>query len=67
MNPLAVIGRVFLNFLASVGDLTLFAGRAIVHGVSGPYYPRTSSTESAPTGTWSSWTRWSAWPKKWKT
>jgi phospholipid/cholesterol/gamma-HCH transport system permease protein len=40
MNPLAVIGRVFLNFLASVGDLTLFAGRAILHGVSGPYYPR---------------------------
>jgi phospholipid/cholesterol/gamma-HCH transport system permease protein len=40
MNPLAVIGRVFLSFLASVGDLTLFAGRAILHGVSGPYYPR---------------------------
>jgi phospholipid/cholesterol/gamma-HCH transport system permease protein len=40
MNPLAVIGRVFLTFLASVGDLTLFAGRAILHGVSGPYYPR---------------------------
>jgi len=40
MNPLAVIGRVFLNFLASVGDLTLFAGRAILYGVSGPYYPR---------------------------
>src|SRR5918995_5409567 len=40
MNPLAVIGRIFLNFLASVGDLTLFAGRAIVQGVSGPYYPR---------------------------
>jgi phospholipid/cholesterol/gamma-HCH transport system permease protein len=40
MNPLAVIGRVFLNFLAGVGDLTLFGGRALVHGVSGPYYPR---------------------------
>jgi phospholipid/cholesterol/gamma-HCH transport system permease protein len=40
MNPLAVIGRVFLNFLASVGDLTLFAGRAVLHGASGPYYPR---------------------------
>jgi len=40
MNPLAVIGRVFLGFLASVGDLTLFAGRAIMHGVSGPLYPR---------------------------
>ena len=40
MNPLAVIGRIFLNFLTSVGDLTLFAGRALLHGVSGPYYPR---------------------------
>jgi phospholipid/cholesterol/gamma-HCH transport system permease protein len=40
MNPLAVIGRLFLDFLAGVGDLTLFASRAILHGVSGPYYPR---------------------------
>jgi len=40
MNPLAVIGHIFLNFLASVGDLTLFAGRAVMHGVSGPWYPR---------------------------
>jgi phospholipid/cholesterol/gamma-HCH transport system permease protein len=40
MNPLAVIGRIFLNFLASIGDLTLFAGRALAHGVSGPFYPR---------------------------
>jgi phospholipid/cholesterol/gamma-HCH transport system permease protein len=40
MNPLAVIGRLFLSFLGAIGDLTLFAGRAIVQGVSGPYYPR---------------------------
>jgi phospholipid/cholesterol/gamma-HCH transport system permease protein len=40
MNPLAIIGRLFLGFLAAIGDLTLFAGRAIVQGVSGPYYPR---------------------------
>jgi phospholipid/cholesterol/gamma-HCH transport system permease protein len=40
MNPLAVIGRLFLSFLAAIGDLTLFAGRAIVQGASGPYYPR---------------------------
>jgi phospholipid/cholesterol/gamma-HCH transport system permease protein len=40
MNPLAVIGRLFLSFLAAIGDLTLFAGRALVHGVSGPFYPR---------------------------
>jgi phospholipid/cholesterol/gamma-HCH transport system permease protein len=40
MNPLAIIGRIFLSFLAAVGDLTLFTGRAIFHGVSGPFYPR---------------------------
>ena len=40
MNPLAVIGRIFLSFLFAIGDLTLFAGRAVVHGVSGPLYPR---------------------------
>jgi phospholipid/cholesterol/gamma-HCH transport system permease protein len=40
MNPLAAIGRLFLSFLAAIGDLTLFAARAVVHGVSGPYYPR---------------------------
>ena len=40
MNPLAVIGHLFLVFLASIGDLTLFAGRAVVQGLSGPYYPR---------------------------
>jgi phospholipid/cholesterol/gamma-HCH transport system permease protein len=40
MNPLAVIGRIFLNFLTGIGDLTLFAIRAIVLGVSGPFYPR---------------------------
>jgi phospholipid/cholesterol/gamma-HCH transport system permease protein len=39
-NPLAAIGRFFLGFLASIGDLTLFAGRAVFHGLSGPYYPR---------------------------
>ena len=40
MNPLAIIGRIFLSFLATIGDLTLFAGRAILYGVSGPFYPR---------------------------
>jgi phospholipid/cholesterol/gamma-HCH transport system permease protein len=39
-NPLAAIGRFFLGFLATIGDLTLFAGRAVFHGLSGPYYPR---------------------------
>jgi phospholipid/cholesterol/gamma-HCH transport system permease protein len=40
MNPLAIIGRLFLTFLAAIGDLTLFALQAIVRGASGPYYPR---------------------------
>jgi phospholipid/cholesterol/gamma-HCH transport system permease protein len=40
MNPVALIGHVFLNFLTAVGDLTLFAGRGIVQGVRGPWYPR---------------------------
>jgi phospholipid/cholesterol/gamma-HCH transport system permease protein len=40
MNPLAAIGHIFLSFLTTVGDLTLFAGRAIVQGLSGPVYPR---------------------------
>ncbi|HEX5079221.1 MAG TPA: ABC transporter permease [Geminicoccaceae bacterium] len=40
MNPLAIIGRLFLAFLAAIGDLTLFALRAIAYGVSGPWYPR---------------------------
>ena len=40
MNPLAVIGHIFLSFLTAVGDLTLFAARAIVQGLSGPFYPR---------------------------
>jgi len=40
MNPLALVGRSFLGILFSIGDLTLFAGRTILQGVSGPYYPR---------------------------
>ncbi|MGH8733445.1 MAG: MlaE family ABC transporter permease, partial [Burkholderiales bacterium] len=35
-----VIGRIFLSFLTAIGDLTLFAGRAIMQGVRGPFYPR---------------------------
>jgi phospholipid/cholesterol/gamma-HCH transport system permease protein len=39
-NPLAAIGRLFLAFLASVGDLAIFTGRALGQGLIGPYYPR---------------------------
>lgn len=40
MNPLATIGRIFLNFLATVGRLSLFTGRALGHCVAPPFYPR---------------------------
>jgi phospholipid/cholesterol/gamma-HCH transport system permease protein len=40
MNPLAPVGRLFLSLLFVIGDLTLFALRAIFHGAMGPFYPR---------------------------
>jgi phospholipid/cholesterol/gamma-HCH transport system permease protein len=40
MNPLALIGRVLLGFLASIGDITLFAATALRHTVTPPFYPR---------------------------
>jgi phospholipid/cholesterol/gamma-HCH transport system permease protein len=39
-NPLAMIGRVFLRFLASVGRLGIFTGNALAAAFSPPYYPR---------------------------
>jgi phospholipid/cholesterol/gamma-HCH transport system permease protein len=53
MNPLAVIGRLFLSFLAAIGDLTLFAGRAIALGVSGPFYPRAIARQMIDIGYYS--------------
>jgi phospholipid/cholesterol/gamma-HCH transport system permease protein len=53
MNPLAIIGRIFLNFLASIGDLTLFAARAIFHGVRGPFYPRAIGRQMVDIGYYS--------------
>ena len=40
MNPLAAIGRLFLSFLVTIGDLSLFTSRALVQGLRGPFYPR---------------------------
>ncbi|MEZ5666210.1 MAG: ABC transporter permease [Alphaproteobacteria bacterium] len=40
MNPLAAIGRIFLNFLAATGRITLFAMRALSHCVRPPFFPR---------------------------
>ncbi|HZD25402.1 MAG TPA: ABC transporter permease [Alphaproteobacteria bacterium] len=39
-NPLAVIGRFFLAFLATVGRLAVFTGKAVSLTVVPPYYPR---------------------------
>jgi len=40
MNFLALIGRVFLGFLAAIGRLTLFTVSALSHCVRPPIYPR---------------------------
>ena len=40
MNVLALIGRVFLTFLAAVGRLSRFATAAVSHMVRPPFYPR---------------------------
>ncbi|HTV89516.1 MAG TPA: ABC transporter permease [Stellaceae bacterium] len=40
MRFLASVGALTLSFLAACGRLVLFAGRAIIAGVTPPYYPR---------------------------
>jgi phospholipid/cholesterol/gamma-HCH transport system permease protein len=40
MNPLALIGRTTLQFLATVGRLGRFAARAVAHCFAPPHYPR---------------------------
>ena len=40
MNALALIGRVFLGFLAVAGRLTIFAATSVSHCVRPPLYPR---------------------------
>ena len=40
MNPLQPIGRVVINFLATVGRLTMFMASALSHCVRPPFYPR---------------------------
>jgi len=39
MNPLATIGRVFIVFLAGIGQIAMFATTAITHCVRPPFYP----------------------------
>ncbi|MCA3262214.1 MAG: ABC transporter permease [Telmatospirillum sp.] len=40
MNPLATVGRFFLAFLQQIGELTIFASRAVSHCVRPPFYFR---------------------------
>ncbi|MGA0395133.1 MAG: MlaE family ABC transporter permease, partial [Rhodospirillales bacterium] len=40
MNFLQPIGRVFLNFLAATGKLSMFTGSALLHCVRPPFYFR---------------------------
>jgi len=40
MNLLAAIGRVFLNFMAAIGRLTLFAWQGTIVAFSPPFYPK---------------------------
>jgi len=39
-NPLAVIGRFFIGFLAAAGRMALFTGKAVSHSLTPPFYPR---------------------------
>lgn len=40
INPLALLGALVLGMCAQIGGIVMFAGRAILLGVSGPFYPR---------------------------
>ena len=40
VRMLAPFGRVFLDFLATVGKLSIFTGRALRHSVTAPFYWR---------------------------
>jgi len=40
MNPLAIIGRVFLDFLAGIGRLGLFTANGVSHCLRPPFYWR---------------------------
>src|SRR5260221_5447246 len=40
MNPLAIIGRVFLDFLSAIGRLSLFTASGVSHCLRPPFYWR---------------------------
>lgn len=39
-NPLAVVGRIFLAFLATIGRIAMFTGKSVVAVVTPPFYWR---------------------------
>ncbi|MBB96270.1 MAG: ABC transporter permease [Rhodobacteraceae bacterium] len=40
LSPIGALGRAVLTFLASVGQVAIFAGRALSHVLRPPFYPR---------------------------
>jgi phospholipid/cholesterol/gamma-HCH transport system permease protein len=40
MNPLQAIGQIFLQFLQSIGAISLFTGKAVSHVFRPPWFPR---------------------------
>lgn len=38
MNPLAVVGRLFLNFIGLTGRISIFFYNSVRHGIQPPYY-----------------------------
>ncbi|WP_417515209.1 MlaE family ABC transporter permease [Minwuia sp.] len=40
LNPVALVGRVILEFLAAIGRLCVFMGQGLRHCVTPPWYPR---------------------------
>ncbi len=40
MAALALVGRIFLAFLATAGRLAMFAGNSVIHCFWPPLYPR---------------------------
>lgn len=53
MNIFAPVGRVFLNFLRSVGRLTLFTIKSLSYCVRPPFYFRTLLSQMVEIGFYS--------------
>jgi phospholipid/cholesterol/gamma-HCH transport system permease protein len=53
MNPLALIGRFFFGFLATLGRLSMFAGKGVMHCLLPPYYLRLTGRQMLSMGYYS--------------